>query len=118
MTRVLLLLAALAMAGTAAAQGWVKRPRADLQLLDKITARITRVTAEVGKPVEYGTLSILVGSCNARPAGEVPDSAAWLEVTDSRRPGETMFRGWMFASAPAVSMMEHPVYDLRVLDCK
>ena len=29
----------------------------------------------------------------------------------------TRFSGWMFASSPALSAMEHPVYDLWVLDC-
>ena len=118
MRRAVLAAVLLALPLPAAAQGWVPKKQAELQLLDKITARITKVAATVGTPLEYGTLEILVGACHARPAGEVQDSAAWLEVTDSRRPGETMFRGWMFASAPAVSMMEHPVYDLRVLDCR
>ncbi|MBU3655480.1 MAG: DUF2155 domain-containing protein, partial [Alphaproteobacteria bacterium] len=30
----------------------------------------------------------------------------------------TLFSGWMFASSPAVSALEHPVYDIVVLDCK
>ena len=30
----------------------------------------------------------------------------------------TRFSGWMFASSPALSAMEHPVYDLWVLDCE
>jgi hypothetical protein len=28
-----------------------------------------------------------------------------------------LFTGWMFASSPALSALEHPVYDLWVLDC-
>ena len=51
---------------------------------------------------------------------ETPESAAFLEIVE-RRPGEapaTPFVGWMFASSPALSAMEHPVYDVWVLDCK
>ena len=29
-----------------------------------------------------------------------------------------LFSGWMYASSPAVSAMEHPVYDVWVIDCK
>ena len=29
-----------------------------------------------------------------------------------------LFSGWMFASSPAVSALEHPVYDVWVTDCK
>ena len=29
----------------------------------------------------------------------------------------TVFSGWMFASSPAVSALEHPVYDVTLLAC-
>jgi hypothetical protein len=99
---------------------WVPRTTAELQLLDKVTARISVLRAPLNQTVQFGTLAITVRACNARPPDEVPDAVAWLEVTDDRRPPErrVVFRGWMFANAPAVSVMEHPVYDLRVLECK
>ena len=102
----------------AAAQGWEPKRNAELQLLDKVTARVTVVKAAVGQAAPFGSLSIQVRACNARPVGEVPDAAAWMEITDSLQPGVPAFRGWMFANAPGVSMLEHPVYDLRVLDCR
>ena len=106
--------------GPAAAQEWVPRRTAELQLLDKVTARISVLRAPVGEAVGFGTLSILVRACNARPPDEVPDAAAYLQVGDSRRAAgnQKVFEGWMFANAPGVSMLEHPVYDLRVLDCR
>jgi hypothetical protein len=102
----------------AAAQGWEPKRTAELQLLDKVTARVTVVKAAVGQAAPFGSLSIQVRACNARPVGEVPDAAAWMEISDSLRPGMPAFRGWMFANAPGVNMLEHPVYDVRVLDCK
>ncbi|MEE9208857.1 MAG: DUF2155 domain-containing protein, partial [Kiloniellales bacterium] len=33
-------------------------------------------------------------------------------------PSIQVFSGWMFASSPAVSAMEHPVYDVWVIDCR
>ena len=106
----------------AAAQEWVPRQNAELQVLDKVTARVSVLRANVGQTAQYGTLSILVRACHARPPEEVPDAAAWLEISDSRAPagggGGPAFRGWMFANAPGVSMLEHPVYDIRVLECR
>ncbi|MEM9233324.1 MAG: DUF2155 domain-containing protein [Pseudomonadota bacterium] len=32
--------------------------------------------------------------------------------------GEPLFTGWMFASSPSLNAMEHPVYDVWVIDCK
>lgn len=31
---------------------------------------------------------------------------------------DTIFSGWMFASSPALNGLEHPVYDVWVIDCK
>ena len=109
-----------AVSRSAEAQDWVPRQTAEVQVLDKVTARISVLKAAVGQTAQYGTLTILVRACNARPPDEVPDAAAFLEMTDSRRAAgaQQVFRGWMFANAPGVSMLEHPVYDVRVLDCR
>jgi len=91
-----------------------------LQGLDKITARITTIDAPVGEPVRFGTLQILVKRCYKRPPEETPETTAFLEI-EERRPGDpanTLFSGWMFASSPAVSALEHPVYDVWVIDCR
>lgn len=113
------LLAALVLAVPAAAQEWVPRRAAELQALDKVTARITVLSAPVGQPTRFGTLTIHVRACHARPPDEVPDAAAWMEITDTLSPPGSgpVFRGWLFAATPAVNMLEHPVYDLRVLSC-
>ncbi|MSP88127.1 MAG: DUF2155 domain-containing protein [Alphaproteobacteria bacterium] len=91
-----------------------------LQGLDKITARVSTFEAPVGQPARFGTLAIVARTCQKKPPEEPPESAAFVEVTDMK-PGEaavTLFRGWMFASSPAVSALEHPVYDVWIVDCK
>ena len=107
-------------AALAQAEGWVPRQAAELQVLDKVTARISVLRAPLNTPTQLGALSIIVRACNARPPDEVPDALAWMEITDSRREEaqRLVFRGWMFANAPAANMLEHPVYDVRVLECK
>lgn len=116
----LALLLALLPALPAAAQGWMPQRVARLQALDKVTARVSVVEAPVGEAARFGTLTIMVRVCNARPPDEVPDSAAWMEITDSRAPPGRgpAFQGWMFANAPGVNMLEHPVYDIRLLECR
>ncbi|WP_338151040.1 DUF2155 domain-containing protein [Neoroseomonas soli] len=115
-----LLLALLLAPLPAAAQEWVPMRSARLQALDKVTARITILDARVGEAATFGSLTINLRACNGRPQDEVPDAAAWMEITDSRAPqgSPPAFRGWMFANAPGVNMLEHPVYDIRVLECR
>ncbi|MBN2751357.1 MAG: DUF2155 domain-containing protein [Rhodospirillaceae bacterium] len=91
-----------------------------LRGLDKITGRITTITAVVGDTVRFGSLAIIVRACRTRPPEDPPESAAFLDITDIKpnQPPADVFRGWMFASSPAVSAMDHPVYDIWVLECK
>ncbi len=91
-----------------------------LQGLDKITARISTIEAPIGEDVRFGTLEITVRKCHKRPPTETPETTAYLEIRE-RRLGESainLFAGWMFASSPAASSMEHPVYDVWVVDCR
>lgn len=95
-------------------------PVAVLQGLDKITARISTFEAPVEQPVVFGSLEIMVRTCQKRPPEEPPESAGFLEITE-QKPGETasrLFTGWMFASSPALNGLQHPVYDVWLLDCK
>ena len=98
----------------------ITEPVAVLQGLDKITARVSEITAPVGQTVRFGTLAITVRDCEKNPPVDRPEDAAFLEI-DEIRPGEDnvrRFSGWMFAQSPALSSLEHPVYDVILLDCK
>ena len=90
-----------------------------LQGLDKITARVFRLQAPVDRPIRFGALTIVLRYCDLAPPEDPPESKAFLEITE-RRAGEApvpVFSGWMFASSPALSPLEHPVYDIRLLAC-
>ncbi len=91
-----------------------------LQGLDKVTARVLTIEAPIGEVVTFGALEIIARTCDKRPPEETPESAAFLDIWEVRQgePATSLFRGWMFASSPALSAMEHPVYDVWVLDCR
>jgi hypothetical protein len=92
-----------------------------LQGLDKITARVSKFEAPIDQPVRFGSLAITVRDCRKRPPEEPPESAAFLKIDEVRTGENTLvpvFSGWMFASSPALSPLEHPVYDVWVLDCR
>ena len=98
----------------------LKGSAAVLQGMDKVTARISTFDAAIGKSVRYGDLEIIVKACRKRPPEEPPESAAFVEVFEAKKGRERkkVFSGWMFASSPALSAMEHPVYDIWVVDCR
>ena len=103
--------------GTPIAGDWQARTTADLVALDKVTARTTTLTGKVGETLRFGSLSIAVRGCVARAPDQIADSAVFLDITD-RKGAVAVFRGWMIASMPAVAILEHPVYDIRLASCR
>jgi hypothetical protein len=95
------------------------RPVAELQGLDKVTARTRRFTAPVGESTTFGTLAVTVGDCLVNTPDAPPESAAYLTIVDHKpgQPEQKLFAGWMFASTPSLSALDDGVYDVRVLAC-
>ncbi len=95
-------------------------PSVRLQGLDKSVGRTVTFEATVGSTIQYGSLFIKIHACRKASPIEKPESAAFLqiwEVPPGADKSEWVFSGWMFASSPALSAMDHPVYDVWVLDC-
>jgi|GEM_PF-1085220 len=101
------------------AREMIEHPRVKLQSLDKVTARTMTFEADVGSTLRFGPLYIRVQKCKKSSPIEKPESAAFLQVweVDPGAEPEWVFSGWMFSSSPALSAMDHPIYDVWVLDC-
>ena len=100
---------------------WLDGRVATMQALDKTTARISTLLAPVGEAQQFGTLEVTVRRCAFHPPEETPENAAFVVIRDlgydpSVAPAE-VFSGWMFSSSPAISALEHPVYDITLLAC-
>ena len=117
----LLLAAALGLvAASAASAKMIPAPIAILQGLDKISARTSKIEAPVGASIQFGTLTITVRDCEQSPPEDPPENAAFIQIFETP-PGEEkkrLFSGWMFSSSPALSELEHPVYDVTLLGCR
>ena len=108
----------------------MKRARYDsavLQAVDKITAETLRFESKVGEPVRYKGLILTVRSCEITASDEpAADNIAYLDVQSqpisapghATAPPRQVFRGWMFASSPALHAFEHPIYDIWLIACK
>jgi hypothetical protein len=91
-----------------------------LRGLDKITGRPTEITAPIGRPVRFATLTITVRSCYSTPASETPETSAFVQIEDRRpdQPVRRVFSGWLYASSPGLNAVDHPLYDVWVISCK
>jgi len=97
-----------------------------LRALDKVTATTEDFMVEVGDTLKFGSLSIDAVHCEKRPPEELPETFAFLKIRDAELDGkgqqtgegETVFSGWMFGSRPALSALDHGVYDVWVIGCR
>lgn len=90
-----------------------------LRGVDKITGRVQTIELPVGSLGKFGKLTVYVEKCLTRPPEETPEDASFLMITEPKGKNghQVVFNGWMFSSNPAVSAMEHPIYDIWVLSC-
>ena len=101
------------------ASQWIEGNRLVIQGLDKITARIKTFEVDVSKTHKFGVLDIFVERCIFSKPIFKPESLAYIRIKDnSDRFSEVKFKGWMFASSPALSALENSVYDISILACK
>ena len=112
--------AVLALTTPVAADPSVPNAAVRLQGLDKVTARVVPIEARIDEVVRLGSLAIRARACFSAPPTEPPESAAFLEIAevDDEGRAELVFSGWMYASSPGLSALEHPVYDVWVLSCE
>lgn len=105
--------------GTAQADR-IKNPTALFSGLDKITGRIVSFEVAVDETVQFGALQMRARACFTKPPTETPYTTSFVEVDEAEADGSTkrVFSGWMFASSPGLHGLEHPVYDIWLVDCK
>ena len=91
-----------------------------LRGLDKLTGRATDIVAPIGQPVHFATLTITARYCYSTPPSETPETAAFVQIEDHRpdQKARRIFSGWMYASSPGLNALEHPLYDVWVIDCR
>lgn len=91
-------------------------PGAVLRGLDKVSGEVTEMEMRVGERRRLGRIEVTLGACRYptdNPAGE---AFAWVEVRSDGRSAAD-FEGWMIASSPALSALDHARYDVWVMRC-
>ncbi|MGB8402149.1 DUF2155 domain-containing protein [Bradyrhizobium sp.] len=98
----------------------ITNKKASFSGLDKITGRIINFDEDIGETVQFGALRVKTDACYTRPASEAANTNAFVEVDEITLQGEVkrIFSGWMYAASPGLHGVEHPVYDIWLVDCK
>jgi hypothetical protein len=127
--------ALLALAAFPASADPIRHPTAIFAGLDKTTGRIINFDVAIDETVQFGSLQVTPRVCNTRPQTETPQTTSFVEIdeqpskADRKREAASakaeqkvetkrIFSGWMFAASPGLHGVEHPVYDVWLVDCK
>ena len=103
-------------AGEAGRAPLVEAPKARLRGLDTLTNTVNDFEIRVGETLAFKRLVVTLEACRY-PQGDLGAEAhAFLRIRD-RREDVDRFVGWMFASSPALSALDHPRYDVWVISC-
>jgi hypothetical protein len=100
----------------ALAQEFDEAEGGSLRFLDKLTSETGDVTLNRGQSAKFGRLLVRLESCRYPVSNPTADSEAYLTVVEEGT-GLELFSGWMLASSPALSALDHPRYDVWVLSC-
>ena len=88
-----------------------------LRGLDKVSGEVVDLDLSVGETVRLGRLDVTLGGCRYPVDDPAGDAYAFLTIQAEGMSGPA-FEGWMVASSPALSALDHPRYDVWVMRCR
>lgn len=89
--------------------------------LNKITGKTSTIEAVIGDVIEFEQLEIIPLKCWKSYPEENTENKLLLKVFEKdikTNAKKLIFYGWFFSSSPSVSGLEHPLYDLKLLNCE
>ncbi|MFI3241072.1 MAG: DUF2155 domain-containing protein [Alphaproteobacteria bacterium] len=96
----------------------IEKNTARFQAMNKITGTSSTLEIPVNSQQDYEDFSIVVRNCKTNPPEETPESYAFVDIAETNDEGTTnIYKGWMLSSSPALNPLEHPMYDLWLLEC-
>jgi len=97
-----------------------------LGLLNKRNNISRDIEMKPGEARRVGDVVVRLSACErTAPWEEPPETGAFVQVSvleradaDSRPEWRRVFSGWLFKNSPSLNVVEHPIYDVWVKDCK
>lgn len=91
-------------------------------LLNKRNNSTQDLEMKPGESRRVGNVIVRLQACEKTPPWELPkETGAFVQVlVQGRGQGDfaRIFSGWLFKNSPSLNVVEHPIYDVWVKDCK
>jgi hypothetical protein len=109
-------LATLALVPLAAQAEIVVATGGSVRVLDRMTGVVSDYDLAQGQEQPVGKLKVRLDECRYPSDLPMGEAYAHLTILDEGQL-DPIFKGWMVASSPALSALDHPRYDVWVLHC-
>lgn len=106
----------------------ISKDIAVIRFINKVSSKVEIFEIPVGSSKIVNNLILTIRACYGRPENELQENSMFIEVneksdsyvkkTNSFSKGKKIFSGWMFSSTTSLNPLQHPNYDLWVLECK
>ncbi len=106
----------------------IAKNTAVVRFINKLSSKMEVFEIPVGDSKVVDNLILTVRACYGRPENELQENSMFIEVYEksnsyvrksgSTQQGKKIFSGWMFSSTTSLNPLQHPNYDLWVLECK
>ena len=93
---------------------------AELDILDKVSSKTSKIKVIIGKEMTFQNLIINVLKCRNSKFDDDPEVTAYMQVRDLTSKNKDkvfIFNDWTFASSPSIRPFDHPVYDIWLKKC-
>jgi len=93
---------------------------AELDILDKVSSKTSKIKVIIGKEMTFQNLVINVLKCRNSKFDDDPEVTAYMQVRDLTSKNKDkvfIFNDWTFASSPSIRPFDHPVYDIWLKKC-
>ncbi|MFA5538970.1 MAG: DUF2155 domain-containing protein [Gemmobacter sp.] len=88
-----------------------------LRWLDTVSGVAVDIELSRGESAARGRLTMQLDECRYPVDNPSADAFAHVTIRDRLVPDAPVFSGWMIASSPALSALDHPRYDVWLIRC-
>ena len=99
-----------------AERGFIEADSVEIQILNKITARVYKFSLKIGEELSFESINITPRSCWKTPSDSLPNNYAFFSVVDNKT-FENVFYGWVLSNNPSLNSMAHQFYNISLRNC-
>ena len=99
---------------------YIESKKAEIKILDKITTKVETFEIKVNDSINFNSLVIEIFACYRNLPEDIPENYVLLKIYDKiiNSEDKAIYQGWMISSSPSTTPLEHPIYDLWLVECK